>query len=148
MKVAIIGLGAISPLHIEAVKSLGGKIVAICDVDKTKVARANEEYSLGANEYTNYVEMLDNESLDVVHICTPHYLHAPMAEEALARDINVLTEKPLAINERQLEELETAVGKSRGSGCVFRRDTTIQRGNSKRLSVRKTLKRHTSTSYG
>ena len=76
MKVAIIGLGAISPLHIEAVKSLGGKIVAICDVDKTKVARANEEYSLGANEYTNYVEMLDNESIDVVHICTPHYLHA------------------------------------------------------------------------
>lgn len=113
MKVAIIGLGAISPLHIEAVKSLGGKIVAICDVDKTKVARANEEYSLGANEYTNYVEMLDNESIDVVHICTPHYLHAPMAEEALARDINVLTEKPLAINERQLEELDTAVGKSK-----------------------------------
>ena len=40
--------------------------------------------------------MLDEERPDVVHICTPHHLHAPMAIESLRRGVHVLLEKPVA----------------------------------------------------
>ena len=52
--------------------------------------------------------MLRAEHPDIVHICTPHYLHAPMAIEALEKDIHVLCEKPLCISYEQLEALRAA----------------------------------------
>ena len=42
-------------------------------------------------------EMLEQERLDVVHICTPHYLHTEMILAALDKDIHVLCEKPMCI---------------------------------------------------
>ena len=47
--------------------------------------------------YTNYEEMLEKERPDVVHICTPHYLHTEMIIAGLKRNINVLCEKPMCI---------------------------------------------------
>ena len=46
--------------------------------------------------FASLTELLDATSPDVVHICTPHHLHAEMAIECLARDVSVLVEKPLA----------------------------------------------------
>ena len=120
MKVGIIGLGAIAPLHIGALQSLGQEIVAICDIDLNKCKEANERFSLCATEYTDYKAMLQNEQLDVVHICTPHYLHAEMTCYALAKDINVLCEKPLAISIEQLDQIEQAVKNSKAKlGVCF-----------------------------
>ena len=62
--------------------------------------------------------MLNNSALDAVHICTPHYLHAPMIVEALGRGINVLCEKPLCINEEQLTDIENAVKGSKAQLAV------------------------------
>ena len=112
MKVGIIGMGAIGPIHINALKARGQEIVALCDVETTKCEKANEKFGLTAKIYANYKEMLDGEQLDVIHICTPHYLHAEMICEGLKRNIHVLCEKPLAINEEQLEKIEKAVGTS------------------------------------
>lgn len=50
--------------------------------------------------------MLKNEDLDVVSICTPNHLHAPMTIEAIANNINVLCEKPICISIKQLNEVE------------------------------------------
>ena len=112
MKVAVIGIGAISSAHISALLSSGQQIVALCDVQTQKCERANEQYNLSAKIYSDYKQMLDSESLDAVHICTPHYLHAEMVCNALRRNINVLCEKPLAINLEQLTDIENAVKSS------------------------------------
>lgn len=112
MKVGIVGLGAISSAHISALLTSGQEIVAFCDVQTEKCKRANEQYKLNAKIYSDYDKMLDSENLDVIHICTPHYLHAEMTCKALKRNINVLCEKPIAINLKQLSEVEEAVKNS------------------------------------
>ena len=120
MKVGIVGLGAISSAHISALLASGQKIVALCDVQTEKCKRANEQYNLDAKIYGDYDQMLDSENLDAVHICTPHYLHAEMTCKALKRNINVLCEKPIAINLKQLSEVEEAVkNSSRQLGVCF-----------------------------
>lgn len=112
MRVGIIGLGAIAPLHIDALLINGEDIVALCDVNTEKCEKAIQEYGLNVTIYSDYKKMLDEANLDAVHICTPHYLHAEMICEGLRRGINVLSEKPLAINEEQLAQIEKAVNES------------------------------------
>jgi predicted dehydrogenase len=57
-------------------------------------AATAERYS--ASGYAEYKQMLSSEQLDLVHICTPHHLHADMAITCLEQSINVLVEKPPA----------------------------------------------------
>ncbi len=112
MKVGIIGIGAVAQLHISALLSAGQNITAVCDIDIGRCYAAINKFNLKAKAYKNYVEMLDCENLDAVHICTPHYLHAEMVCYALSKNINVLCEKPIAINFEQLNDINNAVEKS------------------------------------
>lgn len=94
---AIIGCGAIHKLHADAISnSPHSTLIAVCDIDAEKAKAAASQY--GSHYYTDYMEMLENKEIDVVHICTPHYLHAPMAIDAMRKGKHVLTEKPIAIN--------------------------------------------------
>lgn len=112
MRVGIVGLGAISPLHIRAILKHGQKITAICDVDPEKRQKVNAEFGLNAEEYSDYNALLASGKVDVVHVCTPHYLHAEIICMALGANIHVLCEKPLAINFEQLNAIEKAVNNS------------------------------------
>ena len=112
MRVGIIGLGAISPLHIRAILKYGQKITAICDVDTARCKKTNDEFNLGAKEYSDYNQMIDSGEVDVIHVCLPHYLHSEVICKALSKDIHVLCEKPLAINFEQLNDIEKAVNNS------------------------------------
>lgn len=108
MKACIIGTGAISGNHISALKKCGTGIAALCDIDVSKAKATAEKYDLNVPIYDDYQVMIDEIKPDCVHICTPHYLHAEMAEYALRRDINVLSEKPVCISLEQLERLDDA----------------------------------------
>lgn len=112
MRIGIVGLGAISPLHIRAILKHGQKITAICDVDPEKRQKVNAEFGLNAEEYSDYNALLASGKVDVVHVCTPHYLHAEIICMALGANIHVLCEKPLAINFEQLDAIEKAVKNS------------------------------------
>ena len=112
MNIGIVGLGAISPLHIRAILKYGQKITAICDVDSEKRQKVNAEFGLNAEEYGDYNALLASGKVDVVHVCTPHYLHAEIICTALGANIHVLCEKPLAINFEQLNAIEKAVKNS------------------------------------
>lgn len=107
MKTAVIGIGVIGHVHLDVLRECVADIVAVCDIDPEKTKNID-----GVKKYTDYKKMLDNEDIDVVHICTPHYLHAPMAVYALERNINVLCEKPLCISEEQIEQVLEAEKKS------------------------------------
>lgn len=96
MRSAIIGYGVIGKVHAKIIPHYGS-LEAICDVDETALTGAPAEHL-----YTDYKKMLDEVRPDVVHICTPHYLHAEMVIEALGRGINVLCEKPLCIREEDI----------------------------------------------
>ena len=112
-RVALIGCGSISGNHLGGILDAGQTVCALCDIVPEQATRAAEKFDLPqAKIYTDYVEMLDGEKPDIVHICTPHDLHAPMAIAALERGINVLCEKPLCISMEQLCALREAEKRS------------------------------------
>lgn len=100
MKAAIVGLGVIGTVHYEILNDLGINICAICDTNKAKSNRV-----IGLPFYTDYLEMIEKEKPNVVHICTPHYLHEEMIISALNRDINVLCEKPMCVSLDGIERI-------------------------------------------
>ena len=90
IRAALIGCGVISDNHLTAIlDNQSAELVAICDVQLDRAKSRLEKYRLDIPAYESYTEMLDHESLDVVHIATPHYLHAEMTLAALERDVNV-----------------------------------------------------------
>ncbi|MEI6580379.1 MAG: Gfo/Idh/MocA family oxidoreductase [Eubacteriales bacterium] len=103
MKVSLVGCGGISKTHIKTITELEqAKLISVADIDFERAKKV--ETQTGAKAYASLDEMLSGEKPDVLHICTPHYLHVPMALKALDMGINVLIEKPCAVS---LEELET-----------------------------------------
>lgn len=81
-------------------------------MDSEKRQKVNAEFGLNAEEYSDYNALLASGKVDVVHVCTPHYLHVEIICTALGANIHVLYEKPLAINFEQLNAIEKAVNNS------------------------------------
>lgn len=104
MKAAIVGCGGIARVHAECLHGLKEhKLAAFADINKDRADSFAKEY--GGNAYGSLEDMLEQEEIDVLHICTPHYLHVPMAAYALKRGIHVFMEKPPVISEEQYKEL-------------------------------------------
>lgn len=96
LKTAVIGCGRISPLHLVSIKMLKeAELIAVCDIKEDRALSTALQYN--CKHYLDYKDMLLKERPDVVHICTPHYLHHEMAVFAAKLGIHVITEKPMAI---------------------------------------------------
>ena len=96
LRAAVIGCGNIFPMHAQpAFTRENVELVAVCDIKEDRAQKEAANYN--CKYYTNYKELFEKEDLDVIHICLPHYLHAPVAIEAANHKINVLTEKPMSI---------------------------------------------------
>lgn len=107
MKVALVGCGGISHIHIQGILDDGrAQLVCVADIKPERAQKAAQR--TGAAAFTDLDEMLDKTQPDVLHICTPHYLHVPMALNAMERGIHVLIEKPCAVTVEELEELRAA----------------------------------------
>lgn len=117
--VALVGCGTVSVNHLSALAAMESlEVVALCDVRPERAEAARKEFFPEAEIFTDYAAMLDACELYAVHICTPHYLHAPMTLAALERDIHVFLEKPMAIRAEDIDALLAAEKKSRGRVCV------------------------------
>ena len=107
MKAAIVGCGSIAHVHAKSILALGHELVALADIDPTHAAAFSREF--GGKTYLSLEAMLQEEAIDVLHICTPHNLHTPMALYALEKGVHVFMEKPPIITGQQLAELQQAV---------------------------------------
>jgi UDP-N-acetyl-2-amino-2-deoxyglucuronate dehydrogenase len=105
LKIAVIGLGDISNIHIPAIRnSKYAQLVAVCDHDPKCADKVND-----IPFYTDYLHMLNEVNLDCVHICLPHHLHYSVTKAVVERGIHVILEKPLAHtieDSRAMVELE------------------------------------------
>ena len=108
-KAAIIGCGSISHVHARALRNIDhAEIAAVCDTDISKGKSLSQQYTSGrAAIITDWQELCQSD-VEVVHICTPHYLHTPMAVELLHHGKIVFMEKPCAISRAQFEQLKQA----------------------------------------
>lgn len=119
LKVAVIGCGSISCMHLDPAAALEeAELVAVCDIDSDRAERAAQKYN--AKPYTDYMEMFEKEQLDAVHICLPHYLHTKVACDAFKKGINVISEKPMSIKyEDAVEAVELAEKCGVKYGVIF-----------------------------
>ncbi|WP_078379050.1 Gfo/Idh/MocA family protein [Sutcliffiella halmapala] len=108
LRVGVVGCGSIAKYrHLpEYHANKNVEIVALCDVVKERADQASEQY--GGKTYESYKEMIDSEELDIVSVCTPNYLHAPVSIYASNAGVNVLCEKPMATSKEEADEMIAA----------------------------------------
>ena len=110
--VCIVGYGAIGPIHAEALKDVKNvEFYAVCDIDARKIELCQSEYDV--KSYADFDEMLCDEDIYSVHICTPHYLHFQMIKKALKAGKSVVCEKPLTMTKKEFDELLRLDGNER-----------------------------------
>jgi predicted dehydrogenase len=99
LKVALVGCGKIADGHIEEIQKSGevARLVAVCDVEELMAEQLARRFDIPAH-YSNFVQMLDRETPDVVHIATPPGHHLHLACTAIDAGCHVYVEKPLAPN--------------------------------------------------
>lgn len=119
LRVAIIGCGCIHRMHATPASMLPqSELACVCDINEEKAIRAGTYY--GVPYYTDYTEMIAAEALDVVHICTPHYLHTVIAQYALTHGVNVLSEKPMGLSyDEARKTVELGEAKGLQYGVIF-----------------------------
>lgn len=108
-RVGVIGCGSIAQRHTKAYQSVPGFDLAAATEPNTETSRTFQETFAIPTMYADPIEMLQEESLDVVSICTWHGLHAPqtlMAAEHGAKA--VLCEKPMAVSLAEADEMIAA----------------------------------------
>lgn len=112
LKVGIIGVGGISSAHISGyLANPNVEITAFCDINAQRLKEKGEKYGV-THLYTDVDEMVKAEQLDAVSVCTWNCAHAKCSIAALNAGINVLCEKPMAMNAREAEEMMAAAKKS------------------------------------
>ncbi|GAS83859.1 Gfo/Idh/MocA family oxidoreductase [Paenibacillus sp. FSL R5-0623] len=112
IKVAVFGCGAIAERrHIpEYAANENVELVAFADPIVERAEKMAETY--GGKAYSSYEELLANETVDAVSVCTPNYLHAPMAIAAANAGKHVLVEKPMAVSTEEGEQMIEAAKKN------------------------------------
>src|SRR3954453_5421660 len=101
---AVIGCGTISIVHLDSIMGLDGvDLVGVCDTDADRAAAVGRKY--GVPWFTDHAELLAEARPEVVHICTPHNEHVPVAIDSLDAGVAVLLEKPVANTVAEAERL-------------------------------------------
>jgi len=107
INVGLVGTGGFARgMHLPNLKKLSNlySILAICDIDglnaKNTAQRFKAKYCT-----TNYKDILEDKKIDLIMITLPHNLHSKVAIEAANSDKAIFCEKPMALNEKELDKL-------------------------------------------
>ena len=110
---ALIGAaGYIAPRHLKAIKDTGNNLVAAMDInDSVGIMDSHfpeAEFFTEFEDFTAFVEdqAIQGNKLDYIAICSPNYLHAPHMKYALKNGIDIICEKPLVLNSKDMDVLE------------------------------------------
>jgi predicted dehydrogenase len=109
VRIGVIGAGAIAQLaHLPVVSKMrGAELAAICDNDRPKARALADRFGI-RDTFTDIEDLLELDDLDAVVVATPNHLHEPHVLSALAAKVNVLCERPLALNARGVERILAA----------------------------------------
>lgn len=111
--VGLIGAGYIGPIHLGALARLGGvRVKTVIDVNGELAQKAAAAYNV-PNSGMDHREVINDPEIDVIHNCTPNKYHYQITKEALEGGKQVLSEKPLAMDLKEAEELVELAEKKR-----------------------------------
>ena len=132
VNIGIIGCGGIANgKHMPALSKIPNvRMVAFCDIIEEKAVKAAEKYGAeGAKVYTDYKELLKDESIEVVHVLTPNKEHSFITIDALYAGKHVMCEKPMAKSAedaKRMVEAAKATGKKLTIGYQHRHKAASQ----------------------
>lgn len=106
LRVGVIGCGSIARYrHLpEYTANKDAEVVAVCDIKPDRAKKRAQQFGV-ADIYTDYKELIARKDIDAVSVCTPNYLHAQIAIDALNAGKHVLCEKPLATSKEEAEAM-------------------------------------------
>jgi predicted dehydrogenase len=119
IKTALFGTGFVGRVHLEAIRRLG--YVDLCAIGEPQVEKAQAlaaEFGVPRTE-ADYRRILEDPTVEAVHICTPNALHFPMAKDALQAGKHVICEKPLATSVAEASELVALAASTKRRNCTF-----------------------------
>ncbi len=115
--VGFIGAGQISELHARAYRdNPTGRLVAVADIDP-RVAEEKAKLYGAERWYTDYRELLEDESVDAVEVLVPHHLHLPVTLDSLRAGKHTSLQKPMALS---ADEADQMIAATSASGKLFR----------------------------
>ncbi|NLN20052.1 MAG: Gfo/Idh/MocA family oxidoreductase [Firmicutes bacterium] len=138
LNVAIQGAGNVSTEHIRAyMNNPHTRVVAIGSRTLEGAKKKAEQMGLDCAVYDNYEDLLNHPGgLDIISICTPPHLHAQECIMAAERGIHVLVEKPIALNQKDVEAMAAAVRKAGVKSAVG----FVLRWNPLIMTIKKAIK--------
>lgn len=121
-RVGIIGIGGIfKGSHIgEYLDDERLEVVALCDIIEERATEIRDKHFPNAAVYTDFRELLKDESIDSVDICTPNYLHSIIAVAAFEAGKHVFCEKPDAVNVEEVLKMNRAAEKAEKTLMIMR----------------------------
>ena len=131
VKFGIIGTGWIAESHVRYLKQMDDvEIVAMADLIPGKAEKFAEKFGVsGCRFYPSHKELIDNEQLDAVCVCTYNATHKECAVYALDHGINVMLEKPMSVTTEEAVEIcraEKRSGKTLVVGFQPRMDENMK----------------------
>jgi UDP-N-acetylglucosamine 3-dehydrogenase len=112
IKVGVIGTGNMGLRHVRNYASISDvELVAVSEVNEKMGIEVAKKYK--AKFYSSYEEMIATEKLDIVSICTPTQYHYQIAKFVMNNKINLLLEKPIALEYKHAIELINAAKKNK-----------------------------------
>ena len=121
LRTAVIGGGKVGHYHAKVLQDLEhSDFVAVAGRNPTHVQPFADQY--GVKAYTDVAQMVREQNVDVVCVCTPHPAHAAVAIPALENGAHVLIEKPLASSLADCDAiLDAAEQNGRKVGTIVQR---------------------------
>lgn len=108
INVAIVGVGAISPAHIEAYQTFDElcQITTLCDIDLEKAREKSQDYHLKrVPVFKDFDQICEDPDIQLVSICTPPSTHAHIAIRLLKAGKHIIIEKPMAASLEECDEI-------------------------------------------
>jgi predicted dehydrogenase len=130
MRIGVVGAGAIAQLaHLPVLAKMRGmQLAGVCDNDGPKARALADRFGI-PDAFTDIEDLLELDDLDAVVIATPNHLHEPHVLSALAAQVHVLCERPLALSSRGVERILAAAqrgGRTVTVGNNLRYRTDVQ----------------------
>ena len=127
IRMGVIGIGNMGSAHAKSIycgNVEGMCLAAVCDIAPEKLDWAKETMP-EVKRFSDYKELLASGEVDAVIIATPHYLHPPIAVDAFAAGLHVLTEKPAGVYTSAVRKMiEAAKAYGKVFGIMYNQRTT------------------------
>jgi predicted dehydrogenase len=112
IRVAIVGCGRISNLHQLGYRGReDARIVAVCDSNRRRASQKAKAWGV-ERVYSDYQQVLEDKTIDLVELLTPHHLHCPMTVQAAQAGKHISVQKPMALNASEADEMIAATEKA------------------------------------